>query len=94
MPTRSPDLILCEFILWGYLKSNVYKTSVKSLEDLKSRIETEVRNIRRATFRKVKENAKFRLNFFSEVQGEHIEHTVQEINFLEQSFKIVFKVNL
>lgn len=76
-PPRSPDLTPCDFFLWGYLKSKVYKTPVESLEDLKTRIQAEIRSISRATLRKVWENTKFRLNFLSGVQGEHIEHTIQ-----------------
>ena len=53
------------------------KTQIKSLDDLKTRIRTEIKSISRATLRKVWENKKLRLDFPSGVQGEHIEHTVQ-----------------
>ncbi|KMQ84622.1 hypothetical protein RF55_17439, partial [Lasius niger] len=37
-PPRSPDLTPLEFFLWGYLKSLVYDTPIKSEEDLMARI--------------------------------------------------------
>jgi hypothetical protein len=38
----SPDLNLCYYYLWGYLKSKVYNPIPKTLDDLKANIEREV----------------------------------------------------
>lgn len=35
----SPDLTPCDFFLWGYIKSKVYRTQPESLEELQRRIE-------------------------------------------------------
>lgn len=37
-PPRSPDLTPCDFFLWGYVKSLVYKTDIVSEEDLRQKI--------------------------------------------------------
>jgi len=34
-PPRSPDLSTCDFFLWGYLKSRVYRHKPRMLNDLK-----------------------------------------------------------
>ena len=37
-PPRSPDLTPLDFFLWGHVKSNVYLTKPRSLEDLQAKI--------------------------------------------------------
>ena len=44
-PPRSPDLNLCDYFLWGYLKSKVYKPLPKTLNDLKENITREIQKI-------------------------------------------------
>ncbi len=39
---RSPDLMPLEFFLWVHIKSNVYKTQMKDLDDLMPRITREI----------------------------------------------------
>jgi hypothetical protein len=34
-PARIPDLNVCDFLLWGYLKSKVYENKPRTLEELK-----------------------------------------------------------
>ena len=35
---RSPHLIPLDFYLWGHLKSNIYKSPIKDIDELKMRI--------------------------------------------------------
>lgn len=58
-PARSPDLTPCDFFLWGYLKSNVYKQRpFQNMEHLENCIrscveqisETMLKNVRREMF--------------------------------------------
>jgi len=42
-PPRSPDLNPCDYFLWGYLKSVVYKPLPKTLDDLKANIDREIK---------------------------------------------------
>ena len=44
-PPRSPDLSLCDFFLWGKLKSKVYTTRPRTLDQLKQRFQDEVNGI-------------------------------------------------
>lgn len=37
-PPRSPDLNMCDFFLWGALKTEIYKTTVNTREELWQRI--------------------------------------------------------
>jgi hypothetical protein len=34
-PPKSPDLSVCDFFLWGYLKNRVYTTRPRTLDELK-----------------------------------------------------------
>ena len=44
-PARSPDLAPCDYFLWGYLKSLVYKDRPRTVDDLKNAIRTEIARI-------------------------------------------------
>jgi hypothetical protein len=45
-PARSPDLSACDFFLWGYLKSQVFKAPAPhTVQELKHRIQQEVKRI-------------------------------------------------
>ena len=44
-PPSSPDLYVCDFFLWGYLKNRVYTTWPRTLKELKQRIQDEIHRI-------------------------------------------------
>ncbi|XP_075215399.1 uncharacterized protein LOC142321286 [Lycorma delicatula] len=44
-PARSPDLAACDFFLWGYLKSKVYKNKPRTTDELKAAIRHEIAEI-------------------------------------------------
>jgi len=45
-PATSPDLLACDFFLWGYLKSQVFKAPAPhTVHELKHRIQQEVKRI-------------------------------------------------
>jgi hypothetical protein len=44
-PVRSPDLSICDFFLWRYLKEKVFKHRPHTLPELKERIIEEVNAI-------------------------------------------------
>lgn len=45
-PARSPDLTVCDFFLWGYLKSKLYRgQNYGSLQELREAIEHEMGEI-------------------------------------------------
>ena len=42
MAARSPDLIPCDFFLWGFLKNKVYSTRPQNPEELEKKLEHHV----------------------------------------------------
>jgi hypothetical protein len=73
-PPRSPDLTPCDFWLWGYLKSNVYRGGVANLNDLKDRITQHVRNITPDALHSAVEHVAHRLDCVLQLNGGHVEH--------------------
>jgi Helix-turn-helix domain (DUF4817) len=73
-PPRSPDLSACDFFLWGYLKSKVYRSRPNSLQDLQRNIEQEIREISKETRLRVLQNFVWRLEECVRMQGGHLEH--------------------
>ena len=55
------------------MKSKVYDTTIYAIEELKTRIRSERRNVRSETLHKVWDNLKLRLSYLSQVNGARIE---------------------
>ena len=51
--SSSPELTPLNFYLWEHLKSNVYKSPIKDLDELKVRINIEIESISKRTLNKV-----------------------------------------
>ena len=66
---RSPDLTPLDFFLWGYVKTNVYKTRVRDLDDLREKITREIEGIRRESLEKVFSEIEKRLLLCISVKG-------------------------
>lgn len=75
-PPRSPDITAPDFFLWGYLKSRVYETRPRDLEDLKTRISQEIARIQRPMLENVFQNFLRRLNQCVERKGQHLSDIV------------------
>jgi hypothetical protein len=41
-PPRSPDLSICDYFLWGYLKAKVYNNKPHNMQELKNSIRQEI----------------------------------------------------
>lgn len=72
-PPRSPDLNPCDFFLWGYLKSKVYKPLPKNLDDLKANIEREIKNIDKTVLKSTFLNFEKRCKLLIDKNGGHVE---------------------
>ncbi len=59
--------------LWGYLKGRVYSSLPKTLDDLKTNIEREIKIINKKTLKTVFENFEKRCNLVISAEGGHIE---------------------
>jgi hypothetical protein len=53
---RSPDLSVCDYFLWGHLKSIVYQTRPINLGQLKTQIEENIANIPENTLLRAMQN--------------------------------------
>ena len=73
-PPRSPDLNPCDYFLWGYLKSKVYKPLPKTLDDLKANIRREVEKINTSTLESTFLNFSKRCQLVVEKNGGHFEN--------------------
>ena len=69
-----PDLIPLDFFLWGHVKSNIYKTPVKNLTELKGRINNEIKSISKETLSDVFSNIVKRMDVCISIDGNHFEH--------------------
>ena len=57
-PPRSPDLSMCDYFLWGYLKSRVYKRNPRTLDELKDSICDNIVQIDRCRLETVEANVR------------------------------------
>jgi len=71
-PPRSPDLTVCYFFLWGYLKSRVYESKPRTLDELKDAIKTEIALIDENFLQRVHLNLLDRLSSCYEQDGRHM----------------------
>lgn len=72
-PSRSPDLTPLDFFAWGFIKGRVYKTKVRDLQDLKTRIRNAVTAISPAMLRNVFRATLERWGQCFEMNGGHVE---------------------
>lgn len=71
-PARSPDLSICDFFLWGYLKSRVYRDNPRTIEQLKSSIRHEIRNVSNEMLRNSVNSFQRRLRLCIQEDGRHL----------------------
>jgi hypothetical protein len=75
-PARSSDLNVCDFFLWGYLKSSVYEKKPRTTVDLKQNIREEVEAISSTILQRVMQNFQKRLRECVDNKGRHLTDTV------------------
>lgn len=75
-PARSPDLSVCDFFLWGYLKFKVFQSRPRDLLELKQRIAEEVQAIPQGMLERVFDAFFKRLEECQCVQGRHLKDVV------------------
>lgn len=71
-PARSPDLSICDFFLWGYLKEKVFKHRPHDLEELKMSIREEITAIPIEMCQNAAENFRNRLHQCIASGGHHL----------------------
>ena len=73
-PPRSPDLTVCDFFLWGYIKDSVYIPPLPvTLAELRRRITAASENITQDMLERVWREWDHRLDVCRITRGAHIE---------------------
>ena len=73
-PPRSPDLTLCDFFLWGFVKDSVYVPPLSmSLNELRDRITHALQTITADMLHRVWDEFDYRVDVCRVTQGAHIE---------------------
>lgn len=72
-PPYSPDLTPCDFFLWGYMKSRIYRTQPANLDDLRRRIEQEFEELQQGMVNRAIDSYVRRLERCLEVNGASVE---------------------
>lgn len=74
-PARSPDLTVCDFFLWGYVKDQVYVPPLpNTIDDLKRRITMAIGSVHQQTLQLVWQEFSRRIDVTLASGGGHIEH--------------------
>ena len=71
-PSRSPDLSVCDFFLWGYLKSRVYISKPRTIDQLKSSIREEIQRLPTTMLHKSMQSFQERLRMCVQKRGSHL----------------------
>jgi len=74
-PPKSPDIMPCDFVLWGYVRDRVFVPPLpRDLADLKVRIIAAVKNIDAPMLTRVWQELEYRIDVCRVTRGAHIEH--------------------
>ncbi|GBO25545.1 hypothetical protein AVEN_215751-1 [Araneus ventricosus] len=73
-PSRSPDLNLLGFFLWGFIEQRVYATPPPTLQELRNRITDACASVSRAMLYNVQREAQSRVQMCIVTEGQHFEH--------------------
>lgn len=72
-PPQSPDLTICDYFVWGFVKAQVYAVRARTMTELKERIlsafDAITDNMREATFKDYER----RLHKCLQVRGGHVD---------------------
>jgi len=78
-PARSLDLSGCDFFLWGYPKSQVFKAAAPhTVQELKNRIQQDVKRIPVEMLQRVMGDVRKRLSECLERNGGHLNDVIRE----------------
>ena len=69
---RSPDLSICNFFLWGYLKCRVYTKRSRMIEELKLSIRQEIAAVPQKKLERAMQDFEERLRMCVRQEGHHL----------------------
>ena len=74
-PPRSPDLSLCDFFLWDYVKGLVFVPPLPAnIEEMKQRITAALETVTKDILQRARYELEHRLDVCKVTGGAHIEH--------------------
>jgi hypothetical protein len=76
LPASSPNLSACDFFLWGYMKSQVFKAPAPHIVQLKQRIQQEVKRIPMEMLQRVMGDVRKTLTQCLEQNGGHLNDVI------------------
>ena len=85
---KPPDLTSLDFYPWGYIKSNVYKTKVEDIRELKKKIEKEIKAIKMK--QPLQNDILKLLKFFIDVNGNTFQQFISNIFISNETSNISF----
>ena len=72
-PPRSPDITPLDFFLWGYVKDRVYRTPVRDVETLQSRIIEVLSTVNEEMLENTWREIEYHLDILRATNGAHVE---------------------
>lgn len=75
-PPRSPDLSICDFFLWGYLKSKVYVNKPRTINALKIAIREEIEAVPNEMLQRAVRNFQERIKSCIRQEGRHLKDII------------------
>ena len=72
-PPRSPDITPLDFFLWSYVKDRVYRTPVRDVETLQSRIIEVLATVNEEMLENTWREIEYRLVILRATNGAHVE---------------------
>ena len=73
-PLYTPDPNSCDSFLWGYIKDKVYAGNPKSIEGLKTAIQTVIESTETSTLQRVMQNIAIRVRHIIATDGRQVEY--------------------
>ena len=70
-----PDLTPLDYFLWDHIKSRVYQSAPRTIQDVKSEVRRQIRQVKSSTCRSVLKNLKKRASLCLERNGGYFEHS-------------------
>ena len=75
-PARSPDLSICDFLLWGHLRGKVFQHRLHTFDELKNQIREDIAAVLSEMCRNAVESLKNRLHQCIAGGGHHLSDVV------------------
>jgi hypothetical protein len=75
-PSRSPDVLACDYFLWGYLKHKVYENRPHNIDDVKEPITTAIQQIPLQMLRKTMDSLERRAETCLLNDGAHLSDVI------------------